>query len=403
IPAGGYVALPQMATMEAIEGKSEDASEPLPKVSALDKIIVAFAGPLFSFLLALAFAWIVMVVGRPVSEADTTTTIGYVESNGPADMAGLKAGDKILSIDGKPVTKYSGMGSSVMWRIVSSEKPQIDVKVDRDGKTMDFMVTPTNQPTPVWLRKSLRQILILPAQSAMIGAVFSNSPAARAGLEPGDVITAVDGHHIYSYATVNALVVSHTNQSIAFQIARDGQTRTVSIRPETPVSPTNSPPMIGIVWNGTGKISMSHPGALEQVYSSVTSVVETIGAVISPKSDIKAQDLGGAVMILNLYYRLFSAPHGWQLALWFSVVLNVNLALLNLLPIPVLDGGHILLAIIESIRRKPNNARVLNFIQNACAVLVIFFMLYIAFFDIGDLVHNAGGGQEKTPIFAPEK
>src|SRR5580693_9002739 len=88
IPAGGYVALPQMATMEVIEGKSDSAAEPLPKISALDKIIVAFAGPLFSFLLALAFAVVVNIVGRPVSDSEKTTTIGYVLKGGPADQAG---------------------------------------------------------------------------------------------------------------------------------------------------------------------------------------------------------------------------------------------------------------------------------------------------------------------------
>src|SRR5947199_6394122 len=85
IPAGGYVSLPQMATMEAIEGKGDSSGQPLPPISALDKIIVAFAGPLFSFLLAVAFAFVVMLVGRPVSEAETTTTVGYVEKDGPAD------------------------------------------------------------------------------------------------------------------------------------------------------------------------------------------------------------------------------------------------------------------------------------------------------------------------------
>src|SRR6267378_4055549 len=85
IPAGGYVSLPQMATMEAIEGKSDTSDKPLPPISALDKIIVAFAGPLFSFLLAIVFAFVVMVVGRPVSDTETTTIIGYVVKGGPAD------------------------------------------------------------------------------------------------------------------------------------------------------------------------------------------------------------------------------------------------------------------------------------------------------------------------------
>src|SRR5256885_6064968 len=96
IPAGGYVSLPQMATMETIEGKGESAGQPLPPISALDKIIVAFAGPLFSFLLAIAFAFVVMVVGRPVSENETTTTIGYVEKDSPGEKAGLLPGDQIL-------------------------------------------------------------------------------------------------------------------------------------------------------------------------------------------------------------------------------------------------------------------------------------------------------------------
>src|SRR5262250_3336403 len=77
LPFGGYVALPQMATMEAIEGKSESSGQPLPPISPLDKIIVAFAGPLFSFLLALAFAVIVWMVGKPVSKDDDSTVVGW--------------------------------------------------------------------------------------------------------------------------------------------------------------------------------------------------------------------------------------------------------------------------------------------------------------------------------------
>ena len=96
IPAGGYVALPQMAPMDAIEGKTHDTKEPLPNISPLDKIIVAFAGPLFSFLLAVVFAVIVWGVGRPVKEADKTRTIGWVDINGPAWKGGLRPGEMAL-------------------------------------------------------------------------------------------------------------------------------------------------------------------------------------------------------------------------------------------------------------------------------------------------------------------
>src|SRR5436190_13211162 len=144
IPAGGYVSLPQMATMETIEGKSESSGQPLPPISPLDKIIVAFAGPLFSFLLALVFAVVVMVVGRPVSESETTTVIGYVEKDGPAEKVGLRPGDRILEVDNKPVSKFGGMGDSGKWRIVRSEGDTIPVKVARaeNGVTNVLTVNP---------------------------------------------------------------------------------------------------------------------------------------------------------------------------------------------------------------------------------------------------------------------
>jgi len=132
-------------------------------------------------------------------------------------------------------------------------------------------------------------------------------------------------------------------------------------------------------------MDLDHPDPFSQVKASVSAMVGTLGALISPKSGIKLQHLSGPVGIMRIYWRLFESEHGWRLALWFSVVLNVNLALLNLLPIPVLDGGHILLALIEGIRRKPVNVRILNWIQTGCAVVIIGYMVYVSFFDVQDL------------------
>src|SRR5471032_1367689 len=119
IPAGGYVALPQMATMEAIEGKPEDAAAaPLPNVSPLDKIIVAFAGPLFSFGLAIVFAFVVWGVGKPGDATGNSTMVGWVDPTGPAGLAGLQVGDTILEVDGHPVKNFmpaSSFSESVKW------------------------------------------------------------------------------------------------------------------------------------------------------------------------------------------------------------------------------------------------------------------------------------------------
>ena len=122
IPAGGYVSLPQMATMEVIEGKSQNSGDltKLPNISPLDKVIVAFAGPLFSFLLALAFALVVMIVGRPVSETEKTTTIGYVLKGGPEHETDLR-----IAIPPKHTSPYktslSGVAGNGCWTSVQSK------------------------------------------------------------------------------------------------------------------------------------------------------------------------------------------------------------------------------------------------------------------------------------------
>jgi regulator of sigma E protease len=385
LPFGGFVALPQLAPMDIIEGKADLDRAKLPKISALDKIIVAFAGPLFSLLLALFFAGVVWVVGHPVGEADSTTIIGYVMPDSPAQKVGLQPGDKILEVDGKPVRRFLGMNDSVGWNVVRSEGDKIPVKFERNGKEQTVWVEPYKAETRGWRRKSVRQLLIYPAETSLIDTVEPNTPAAAAGLRKGDIIRGFDQTPIYNPIALLEYISKHPEDQIVLHVERDGKRLDVPVKPTLLKTDGEMKPRIGIRWDTTGKISISHPNPIEQVYNSVTSTLNTIGAVASPKSDVKLQHLSGPVGIGRIYYLLFQSERGWQLALWFSVILNVNLAILNMLPIPVLDGGHIVLAIIESLRRKPVNMRVLEVVQTSCAVLIIGYMLYITFFDVQDL------------------
>jgi len=385
LPFGGFVALPQLAPMDIIEGKADLDRAKLPRISALDKIIVAVAGPLFSLLLALFFAGVVWVVGHPVSESDSTTIVGYVMPDSPAQKVGLQPGDKILEVDGKPVRRFLGMNDSVSWNVVRSEGDKIAVKFQRDGSVRTVWVEPYKAETRGWRRKSVRQLLIFPAETAIIDKVEPNTPAAAAGLRPRDIIRGFNQTPIYNPIGLLEYISKHPNDQLVLQVERGGASFDVPVKPTLLPTEGEMKPRIGIQWDTTGKISIGHPNPIEQVYNSVTSTLKTIGAVASPKSDVKFQHLSGPVGIWNIYVRLFEAKGGWQLALWFSVILNVNLAILNMLPIPVLDGGHIVLAIIESVRRKPVNMRVLEVIQTSCAMLIIGYMLYVTFFDVQDL------------------
>ncbi len=398
LPLGGFVALPQLAPMDIIEGETDADRAKLPPISVMDKIIVAIAGPLFSLLLALVFAAIVWAVGHPVSEADMTTVIGYVEANSPGEKAGLQAGDKILEVDGKHVLRFSGMNDSVTWNVIRSEGHTIPFLVQRGGQQLALSVTPYIAPSSGWRRKSVRQVMISPAITPVIDEVQAKTPAAAAGLQHGDIILGFNGHRIFSPVALGAYLESHPKEPIRLAVDRQGQNLEVTVTPE--ILPKEKTPRIGIAWDTSGRMRISHPNPIEQVYNSVTSTLDTIGAVASPKSDVKLQHLSGPLGIFRIYYLLFENERGWQLALWFSVILNVNLAILNMLPIPVLDGGHIVLALIEGIRRKPVNIRVLEIVQTGCAVLIIGYICYISFFDFGDLIGDKRGREPAAAVEA---
>jgi membrane-associated protease RseP (regulator of RpoE activity) len=488
IPAGGFVALPQLAPMEVMEGKVETPREQLPPISVLDKIIVAFAGPLFSFLLAVTFAIIVWQVGRPLSEAESTTVIGIVGEKSPAEAAGLKVGDKIESVDGHKVGRFQGMSSdSISWSVVRSEGATVDVVVERDVhgavEKKSISVKPeVAEKAHWWNRSNFRSIGIGPSTSFLIAEVKPDSAGAKAGLQKDDVIAAINGQKLYSPDSLyeyikdhpggpfqltvvrpggspdepwnkrpkttltksfgpkgvriaeveketpaaaaglqkGDLVLSvdghetnvreqfidyvgaHPNVTVTLQVQRDGKLQEIKV---TPQIPTGLPVEMkkqgkigavlegtdGLAYDGMGISSPVYPKPLEQVRISVMAIVNTLDAVLSRKSGVSVQHMGGPVMMMNAYYHMLSSPEGIRMAIWFSVVLNVNLALLNLLPIPVLDGGHITLAILEAIRRKPINVRLLEYVQTTCALVIIGFMLFIMFFDVQDLPFIGGG------------
>jgi regulator of sigma E protease len=210
---------------------------------------------------------------------------------------------------------------------------------------------------------------------------------------------------MFSNVSLDDYIEQHGAVPLTLKVQRKNKLFEVALTPQIPIGATNNKPAHGIEWDYSGgKMAIAHPGVGEQIAGGVDAMVSTFGALFSRKSDIKLQHLSGAVKIINIYYVLFQSEHGWRLALWFSVIMNVNLALLNLLPIPVLDGGHIVLALVEAIRRKPVSARILNVLQTACAVIIIGYMIYIAWFDVQDSSWRVPKERPAQDIrFEPEK
>ena len=469
IPAGGFVKLPQLAPMEAIEGQTEIQKDQLKPITALDKIIVALAGPVFSFLLAVVFAVLVHQIGRPMGERESTVNIGELDPAGPAQKAGLRAGDKIVEIDGQKVTRFVGQSDdAIIWRVVRSEGDTIRIVVERDGKLLEpFNVKPNIPSTNAWERRGTRQIGMGPSLTPLVESVaakgvgadsglkkgdfiaqingerlfsiggiwdyaqahpaqeytltverksgpvtlpfkprplicgkpIKDGPAERAGLKDSDQIISVDGQAFVSATALIGHIRGKVSDPLEFVVERDGK-KLDPIRITPALNADERRPMIGlafdeqagITFDSYGRGETRYPPVAEQIKLSVGAIVNTLGAVTSSKSDVSVQHMGGPVMMMRIYYMLFEQKEGWKMALWFSVMLNVNLAMLNMLPLPVLDGGHITLAIIEAVRRKPANVKVLEWIQTACALLIIGFMLFVTFFDVQDLF----GGKDRN-------
>jgi regulator of sigma E protease len=164
---------------------------------------------------------------------------------------------------------------------------------------------------------------------------------------------------------------------VTITIRRGSTDFPISITPRIPEGEKQV--RLGIQWDQRGLVRLVHPDPITQIKSSLLTMWETISAVTARHSEIGVQQLSGPVGIMRIYYLLFQSPMGWQLALWFSVVLNVNLAVMNMLPLPVLDGGHILLAFIEWICGHPIHQKTLEIVQTTFAMLLIGTMLYISF------------------------
>lgn len=369
IPFGGYVALPQLdpTGMSLVQGTPEDSPESAPRIlpvmPAWKRILVSMAGAVGNILFAIVLAWAVYLIGKPATPAEQSALVGYVATNSGAYASGLRIGDEVRSVNGEPIHNWTD------FLMACSRYKTVDVTFVRQG-TQQVISMPGEESLFKTYGRSL----------CMVFVADPGMSAARAGLKRGDIITELDGHEIISQQQLINLVAERKGRTVPIAYRRDGQVLRSDVTPD--FDPGTQQVRIGIQFNPT-EVDFDrvvHPTPRAQLSEHSLAIFRTLKALTTPsQSKATSKQVGGPLAILISYYFIVKAS--LMVAVFFTGFLNVNLAILNLLPIPILDGGHIVFCLFELVFRRPVPPRVVTVSTNVFATLLIAVFLLLTYRD----------------------
>ena len=367
IPLGGYV---KMAGENPEEQRTGSPDEFLSKTK-WQRFQILIMGPAMNVALAVLLLWVVLLQGDqvPVYE-DQPVVIGLINEDAPAAKVGLRPGDRIIRVNDEEVPNWNDFFTAI------GTKPDRDVQltVVRDGREERIMVRPAPQT-----RFEVGDIGVLPDVYPSIESVFPGDPAESAGLKGGDKILAVNGKRVVFSRHVQEAIAQSTGKSMDFRVLRDGQEQTIAVVPKA----QGSGGWIGIrILNETRTFT---PGPLEAFGLSVTRNVQTAGLIMKTlwgliTGETSPKQLMGPVGIAQLSGD--SVRAGWVVLFGMMAMISLNLGLLNLMPIPVLDGGHILIMGLETIARRDFSIQVKEKMFLAGFVLLMALMVTVIYNDL---------------------
>jgi len=397
LPLGGYVALPQLADLRAIEGQPAQDPVALPPLSYATKLLVFAAGALFNVLFAVVLAVGLWLAGRPELESVTTTRIGYIlptvrlpdarEVPSPAAAAGLRVGDVIRTIDGRPVRDWPDVQDALVLGTGAAPDGEriARLAIDRDGATREIVVHPLRLGD-----ERMRRIGIAPAYEVIVDKVAAASPAERWGLGAGDRLQRVDDTPVASIELLSDYLAQHPGQAVRLVILRAGKFITLAV----PSGAGAAAPFSGVVFATNYRLLYQDPWSLcSQI---VDTTFRTLWSLVHPAGDISLSNLSGPIGIGMGFWRAAQSDYPVRFAIWFAVLVNVNLAIFNLLPIPVLDGGHMLFATIQRLRGRALPARFITGAQSVFMVMLFSLIIYVSFFDVRRIVRDARSERPAT-------
>jgi len=370
IPAGGFVKLPQMLTSEALEGKNEEDTEPLPEISPWAKIAVAVAGPIMNIVFAVVLATVIYFVGLP--KMITPPVVGNLSEESPEYELGIREGDIVTKIDGKAIPSWEE--AYELTALSLTNRFEVTFLRDNDEFTRVLTSSPVSDEIPI-------RTLDLPSKyPPIVGRVLDGQAADEAGLKADDKIVSLGGIPIGGQGQLIDELQKNGGKATEIVVRRDGKEVSLPITPRM----IEDKVMIGVQFGRGPRVYIErHPGPTPwENISEVGSLMwRTLYALFhKAETGVGVSDLSGPVGILAMLGAMVKTDY--RLALNFLVLLNVNLAILNMLPIPVLDGGHTIMGLIEGIFRRKIPAKLQEWATTGFALALISLMVYVTFHDV---------------------
>ena len=351
----------------------EDGPGSFGHASVWGRISVVAAGPIFNFILAFVFALVI------------TSVMGYdppkvlsVEENSPAEEAGLQVGDIITSFQGKPIS--IGRDISLYESLYGMQQDQIKMTVKRDGKKIDLNFKAASE------KKYMLGFSYVPDGKPKITEVFVDGAMMKAGVLAGDVITAVDGTKVSTGEELQTYLGEHPlgENAVTITVSRDGKEKEFTVQPtvRTQVS-------TGFVYNlyreKTNFFGVLKYSAVEVRYW-ISSTIDSLGLLI--KGTFRVNDLSGPVGIVDAIGSSVEEAKSegtvvmWMQMFYWAILLSANLGVMNLLPLPALDGGRLVFLLIEAVTKKKVNPNIEGMIHFAGFVLLMALMVFVFMNDI---------------------
>ncbi len=365
-PLGGYVQLSGENPEEVGDDPYEFLNRP-----RWQRILVYVAGPAMNIALAVGLVAVVFMVGIEVAAPpDIAPIVGSVRADSPAEEAGLVSGDRILAIDGQEVERWE----DVQFAFVTSPARALALTVRRGERQFETSLTPNKVP-----RYEFGDAGAFPKVLPRVTALVAGEPAEAAGFRPGDLVRAVDGRAVGDTQEFIELVSAAAGRELEIEVLRGDEPRQLRVTPRD----NDGRGWIGVSLSLTAFQRFGPLRALTESlrfnWGITVQTFAVLGKIVSGQLAAKSA-LSGPIQIAALSGA--AARSGFENLLHFMGLISISIAILNLLPIPVLDGGQIALLLLESVARRDLSLRVKERINQVGFVVIVMIMIMVLYFDL---------------------